>query len=106
MPDDVEFAAKPKQAQAMLERAVAAGMRFAWFTADEAYGQNRGLRQWCEQRDIAYVMATRRDHEVPSGLHTSTRVDQPIARVRPGEPSSAPPKPQKGAPPTVSARTA
>jgi SRSO17 transposase len=84
VPDDVEFATKPKQAQAMLERAVAAGVPFAWFTADEAYGQNRELRQWCEQQDIAYVMATRCDHDVPSGLHTTTRVDQLIARVRPG----------------------
>jgi hypothetical protein len=30
------------------------------------------------------VMATRRDDEVPCGLFTTTRVDQLIARVRPG----------------------
>ena len=68
----------------MLQRAVAAGVPFGWFTADEAYGQNPGLRHWCEQEDIAYVMATRRDDEVPSGLHTTTRVDQLITTVRPG----------------------
>jgi SRSO17 transposase len=84
VPDEVEFATKPQQAQAMLQRAVGAGVPFAWFTADEAYGQNPGLRQWCEQHDIAYVMATRCDDEVPSGLHTTTRVDQLIATVRPG----------------------
>ncbi|MEU4429036.1 IS701 family transposase [Actinoplanes sp. NPDC024001] len=82
--DEVEFATKPQQAQAMLERAVDAGVPFAWFTADEAYGQNPGLRGWCEEHDIAYVMATRKDHEVPSGLHTSTRVDQLIASIRSG----------------------
>jgi SRSO17 transposase len=82
--DEVEFATKPKQAQDMLQRAADAGVPFAWFTADEAYGQNPGLRQWCEEQDIAYVMATRKDHEVPSGLHTSTRVDQLIAKIRPG----------------------
>jgi SRSO17 transposase len=84
VPDGVGFATKPQQVQAMLERAVAAGVPFAWFTADEAYGQNRQLREWCEQRDISYVMATRKDHEVPSGLRTSTRVDHLIARIRPG----------------------
>jgi len=84
VPEDVEFATKPQQAQAMLQRAVEAGVPFAWFTADEAYGQNPGLRSWCEQQDIAYVMATRCDDEVASGLHTTTRVDEVIARVRPG----------------------
>jgi SRSO17 transposase len=84
VPEEVEFATKPQQAKSMLERAKAAGVPFAWFTADEAYGQNRELREWCEQQDISYVMATRKDHEVPSGLHTSTRVDQLIAKIRAG----------------------
>lgn len=84
IPDEVEFATKPEQAKSMLERAVQAGVPFAWFTADEAYGQNPGLREWCEQQDIAYVMATRKDHEVPSGLHTTTRVDELISHVRAG----------------------
>jgi SRSO17 transposase len=33
--DGVEFASKPRQAQAMIARAIAAGVPFAWFTADE-----------------------------------------------------------------------
>jgi SRSO17 transposase len=84
IPDEVAFATKPEQARAMLERAIAAQVPFAWFTADEAYGQNPGLRGWLEQQDIAYVMATRCDEQVPSGLHTTTRVDQLIVKVRPG----------------------
>ena len=84
IPDEVEFATKPEQARSMLERAVEAKVPFTWFTADEAYGQNRELREWCEQQDIAYVMATRKDHEVASGLHTTTRVDQLIGKVRAG----------------------
>jgi SRSO17 transposase len=68
----------------MLERAVAAGVPFAWFTADEAYGQNPGLREWLEESDIAYVMATRCDDEVASGLHTKTRVDTLIAKLPAG----------------------
>jgi SRSO17 transposase len=84
VPDAVEFATKPQQAQAMLERAIEARVPFSWFTADEAYGQNPGLRGWLEDQDIAYVMATRCDDEVPSGPHTTTRVDALIARVRAG----------------------
>src|SRR4051795_6697711 len=44
IPDEVAFATKPQQARTMLERAIAAGVPFAWFTADELYGQNPGLR--------------------------------------------------------------
>jgi SRSO17 transposase len=84
IPDEAGFATKPEQARIMIERAVAAGVPFAWFTADEAYGQNPGLRGWLEQQDIAYVMATRCDDEVPAGLRTSCRVDELIARLRAG----------------------
>jgi SRSO17 transposase len=55
--DDVQFATKPELARKMAERAVAAGVPFAWFTADEAYGQNPGLRDWLEENQIRYVMA-------------------------------------------------
>jgi SRSO17 transposase len=55
--DEVPFATKPKLAQDMLERAVAAGVPFAWVAADEVYGQNPGLREWLEDREIGYVMA-------------------------------------------------
>ncbi|NES17359.1 MULTISPECIES: IS701 family transposase [Micromonospora] len=84
VPQEVEFATKPQQARAMLERAIAAGVPFAWFTADEAYGQNPGLRGWLQEQDVPYVMATRCDDEVASGLFTTTRVDQLVARVPAG----------------------
>jgi SRSO17 transposase len=80
----VAFSIKPQQARMMLERALAAGVPFAWFSADEAYGQNLGLRGWLEEQDIAYVMATRCDDEVASGLHTTTRVDQLIGKLPAG----------------------
>lgn len=68
----------------MLERAVAAGVPFKWFTADELYGQNPGLRDWLEAEDVFYVMATRTDQLVPSGLFTTSRVDQMIAKLSAG----------------------
>jgi SRSO17 transposase len=84
IPDEVEFATKPQQARMMLERAIAAGVPFTWFTADEFYGQNSGLRIWLEEQDVSYVMATRCDDEIPSGLFTTTRIDALIGKVRPG----------------------
>jgi SRSO17 transposase len=57
--EDVEFATKPKLAQRMLERLLATHGRAAmpWFTADEAYGDNPGLRDWLDEQDLNYVMA-------------------------------------------------
>src|ERR1039457_6948902 len=78
--DDVGFATKPERARKMAERAVAAGVPFSWFTADEAYGQNPGLRGWLEEQRISYVMA------VPCSKHCATavgplRADELAARV-------------------------
>jgi len=59
IPEDVEFTTKPRQALAMISRAIAAGVPFAWFTADEAYGQAKYLQAWLEDQDVSYVMAIR-----------------------------------------------
>ncbi|GDY34073.1 IS701 family transposase [Gandjariella thermophila] len=57
--EDVEFATKPQLAQHMLERLVSTHGRSAlsWFTADEVYGDNPGLRTWLDTQQINYVMA-------------------------------------------------
>jgi SRSO17 transposase len=55
--DEVAFATKPELARQMVGRAVAAGVPFSWFAADEVYGQNPGLRDWLEENGISYVMA-------------------------------------------------
>src|SRR5258708_36515331 len=81
--DDVAFATKPELARKMLERAVAAGVPFAWFTADEAYGQNPGLRDWLEEQRISYVMAVPASEPcAPSA--GKIRADALTARVPPG----------------------
>jgi SRSO17 transposase len=46
IPEDTGFATKPELAKAMIGRAMAAGLPFAWFTADETYGDNGALRAW------------------------------------------------------------
>jgi SRSO17 transposase len=59
IPEEVEFTTKPRQGMVMLQRAMDAGVPFAWVTADEAYGQAKYLRVWLEQHDAAYVLATK-----------------------------------------------
>ena len=82
IPDEVEFTTKPRQAQAMIARAVAAGVPFAWFTADETYGQAKYLQAWLEGQDVWYVMAIRCSDTLtmPGG---EQRADALIAAVPP-----------------------
>jgi len=61
VPEEVSFQTKPQQAQAMLARATAAGVPFAWVTADCVYGADPGLRQWLEAERRPHVLAVRRD---------------------------------------------
>ena len=65
---DVEFATKPQLARKMLKRLLATHGRAAvpWFTADEAYGDNPGLRDWLDDQDINYVMAVSCDARFPT----------------------------------------
>jgi SRSO17 transposase len=67
--DDVPFATKPELAQQMLQRLLDAGIEIGWFTADEAYGDNPGLRTWLETEQLNYVMAISCDHRfaTPTG---------------------------------------
>ncbi len=41
----------------MLERAHAAGLPFAWVTADSVYGADHALRRWLQQHGLGYVLA-------------------------------------------------
>jgi SRSO17 transposase len=59
VPAGVEFHTKPKLAQAMLERAVAARVPAGWVTADEVYGGDGRLRAWLEERGLSYVLAVK-----------------------------------------------
>ena len=59
IPAQVGFHTKPQLAQAMLERAVAAGVPAGWVTADEVYGGEARLRSFLEEQDLAYVLAVK-----------------------------------------------
>jgi SRSO17 transposase len=57
VPPEVTFQTRPQQVQRMIEEARAAGVPFAWFTADEEFGQNPGLCAYLERERLPYVMA-------------------------------------------------
>jgi SRSO17 transposase len=83
IPDDLGFATKPELAQRMVERALAAKIPFAWFTADEAYGQVGRLRLWLEEHDIAHVLAVPKSQMVISMDLRQRRAHAVIADVEP-----------------------
>lgn len=56
-------------------------MPFAWITADEAYGQVKYLRTWLEERDAAYVLATKVNDTLITTDGGETRADELIAAL-------------------------
>ena len=64
IPDDLTFTTRPMQVMAMIERARWSNLTFAWFTADEKFGQNPRLRTYLEQAEISYVMAIPKNTEL------------------------------------------
>lgn len=78
---EVRFATKPELAKAMIGRVRELGLPFAWFTADEAYGDNGKLREWLEDSTIGYVVAVARDTLVPAGTGRTIRAERLAARV-------------------------
>src|SRR3954469_23746196 len=85
VPVDLEFATRPQQVAAMIERTVAAGVPFAWFAADEEFGQNPGLREHLEGAGISYVMAIPKNTQfTDAGGHSAT-IEDSAATVRPND---------------------
>jgi SRSO17 transposase len=81
IPDEVGFTTKPRQAMAMIARAIEAGVPFRWFTADEAYGQVKYLRVWLEERDVFHVVATKCNDTLITASAGEERADELIAAL-------------------------
>ncbi|MBB5830040.1 SRSO17 transposase [Micromonospora carbonacea] len=81
IPDEVEFATKVQMARQMLARALNAGAPVGWVTMDEAYGQSKSLRVWLEQRDVGYVVATRRNDDMITTTMGTARAEELIAAL-------------------------
>ncbi|MFF4648132.1 IS701 family transposase [Streptomyces sp. NPDC001389] len=57
IPEEVQFATKPRLAWEMIAATLDAGVEAAWVTGDEAYGQDPRLRAALEARGTGYVLA-------------------------------------------------
>lgn len=83
VPDTVVFATKVTQARRMLTRALDDGVPARWATADEFYGNERGLRRDLQARGVGYVLAVAKSHRVtqPTGdVASAHHVTQKVLR--------------------------
>ncbi len=78
VPEDLAFKTRPQQVQAMIDRTVEAGVPFAWFAADEEFGQNHKLRRHLEEQQIAYCMAVPKNTTVTTGSPSTATSDPAI----------------------------
>ena len=83
VPPEVSFATRPAQVIEMIRAARATGMPFAWFTADEEFGQNPGLCDYLETNRIPYVMAVPKNTPFTTTTRRLTRVDDLARRLPP-----------------------
>jgi SRSO17 transposase len=83
VPPEVTFATRPAQVQEMIEAARAAGVPFAWFTADEEFGQNPGLRDYLQENRIPYVMAVPKNTQFIDSGGATVQFDVLAGRLRP-----------------------
>jgi SRSO17 transposase len=64
-----------------LTRALDAGVPAAWVTADEFYGNHRGLRRDLQGRGLGYVLAVARNHRVTLTDGTTSTVERVAGRL-------------------------
>lgn len=68
VPEEVRFATKIALARRMVGRALDAGVKAAWLTADAVYGSDYGFRSCLEGRGLGYVVGVRADFAAWRGL--------------------------------------
>jgi SRSO17 transposase len=86
VPEDLVFQTRPQQVQAMIARTMAARVPFAWFAADEEFGQNPGLRSFLQEARIAYAMAVPKNTDTDTfsvNKYTTNTVEKLAARLKP-----------------------
>jgi len=83
IPAESTFATRPQQVATMIDRVRERGVPFAWFTADEEFGQNPGLRHHLENAGLAYVMAIPKTTEFTDHTGQHTAINNRAARLAP-----------------------
>ena len=90
VPPQQTFLTRPQQVEEMIESARGARVPFAWFTADEEFGQNPGLRGYLEKNRIPYVMAVPKNTAATTATAKTGQLDE-LAQGYPGMGGSAAP---------------
>jgi len=70
------------QVREMIESAREAGVPFAWFTADEEFGQNPGLCDYLETSRISYVMAVPKTTQFTDTTGKTVHINALAGRLR------------------------
>jgi SRSO17 transposase len=83
IPEELMFRTRPRQVAMMVDRVRERGLPFAWFAADEEFGQNPGLRTYLESTGIAYVMAIPKNTEFTDTTETTMRIDERVRSLPP-----------------------
>lgn len=83
VPTDTTFKTRPQQVIEMIEAARGAGVPFAWFTADEEFGQNPEMRKYLEEAGLSYVMAVPKNTLHTDTAGNQTHVHQLAAELKP-----------------------
>jgi SRSO17 transposase len=83
IPADLTFATKPELGVQLLSAQLEAGVELPWCAADEVYGRDPGLREFCQQHGIGYVLGVPCSFPVrlPSGR--KTRADATLRFLEP-----------------------
>jgi SRSO17 transposase len=94
IPMEVPFQTKPEVALALVERARAWGVPFAWVVADAGYGDNPAFVQGLDDRQVAYVVGGSSTFGVrlPEEVRAAALVSPPRPRGR-GQPKKPRPAP-------------
>ena len=78
------FVTKPQLGTAMLARALAEpALTWSWLVADSGYGRDPGLRAFCHQRAVPYVMAVPCDLPLLDVRGAPARADALLAQTDP-----------------------
>ncbi|MGH3875134.1 MAG: IS701 family transposase [Pseudonocardiaceae bacterium] len=83
VPPDLAFATRPAQVIEMIRAARENNVPFTWFTADEEFGQNPGLRDYLETNRIPYVLAVPKNTQFTGTTTNPVQVDALAKRLRP-----------------------
>lgn len=81
VPAGTEFKTRPQQVIDMIDTAIAADVPFAWFTADEEFGQNPGLSEHLETLHRPYVMAVPKNTTHSDGAGRTTQLQHIASKL-------------------------